>query len=138
MQKPYLKPEDLVGLHPGVLDKAAVDFFTNGRCASMALALHKLTGWEVCSFVPLECFYQDNRVPAHAVVHSPKGFLHAAGFIKLSEWTALHKLDNRDYRVCIDAFSYAEENVALVMPFARAVLKKYFPDFSPLATTNTE
>jgi hypothetical protein len=130
VQKPYLKPEDLAGLRPGVLDEAAIDVFTNGRCASMALALHKLTGWEVYSFVPLGCFYQDHRIPAHAVVDSPKGLLHAAGFITLKEWTTRHNLDSDNYRVCLDKLSYAEENLNLVMPFARAVLQKYFPGFS--------
>jgi hypothetical protein len=129
MQKSYLTPEDVAGLHPGVLDEVAVDLFTNGRCASMALALHRLTGWEACSFVPLGCFYHDNRFPAHAVVDSPKGFLHASGFITLKDWARLHNLHDDGYRVCLDNLAYAEENLDLAMPFAKAVLERYFPGF---------
>jgi len=111
--KPYLNPADMAGLTPGVLDEAAVEFFANGHCASMALALHRLTGWQIVRMRPLW---------THAVVRCQYGrLLDARGPLpELDQW-ALSDLSPA-------AMLYAEEHLDLVMPFAKAVLERHFPD----------
>ena len=124
MPKPYLAAEELAGLTPGVLDEAAVDFFANGHCASMALALHRRSGWDIVCFEVLD-------QSGHAVVHSPLGYLDARGIITVEQFAAGRELAASAVRVTFHWLTqplyYAEENLELVMPFARAVLMRFFP-----------
>jgi hypothetical protein len=111
----------MAGLTPGVLDEAAVEFFANGHCASMALALHWLTGWDVVCFdVPSQ--------QGHAMVHSPLGYLDASGIVTVEGFANGRALRSKS-EVLIhkgDSCEFAEQNLQLAMPFARALLNRYF------------
>ena len=139
MSRPYLSPEELQHLTPGVLDDAAAEFFANGHCASMALALHEITGWPLVSLdVEQECDDEDGnwqsvKVSGHGVVLSPLGFLDAKGPGALEDWARHHHLDRHsEYRVSIaHDYPYARPNLEFVFPFAEALLRKYFPDYTP-------
>src|SRR5438093_1727877 len=75
--KPYLSPGELWHIKPCALDDAAVEFFVNGHCASMALALHELTGWPMFGLKPKprkcpECGHTMEEC-SHAVVEPERG-----------------------------------------------------------------
>jgi hypothetical protein len=136
----YLSAEVMAGLTPGVLDAAAVEFFTCGRCAALALALHRITGWPL---VRLSQIVDDDWF--HIVVNSPIGYLDITGPVSFREWRGAHwpQVDDPRQRLLptflggtwkacpIEAddlnLDYAEDNLELVMPFAKAVLERYFP-----------
>jgi hypothetical protein len=125
---PYLDLDRLAGLTRGVLDYDAVEFFANGHCASMALALHALTGWPIFSNF------------GHAFVKSPGGWLDAAGLRHLRklretcreyaqwryDWDDPDREHDYCFRVTADDLHYAQDHLELVMPFAEAVLDRYF------------
>ena len=139
MSRPYLSPEEMQHLTPGVLDDAAAEFFANGHCASMALALHEITGWPLVSMDVVQESDDDDgnfriaRTGGHGVVLSPLGFLDALGPGALEGWARNHSLDRHsEYRVNLEHdYLYARQNIDLVFPFAEALLRKYFPDFTP-------
>jgi hypothetical protein len=124
-RRPYLLPQDLDHLVPGVLDEAAVNFFSNGHCASMALAIHRLTGWEIAHFRPLCGCY-----PGHAVVVPERGCYADAegpGAWFRYQSTRGDKFFTRFLQ--ISEIEYALPHLELVFPFARAVLDRYFPNW---------
>src|ERR1700722_18927887 len=127
--KPYLTAEDMnsAGLRPGVLDDAAVDFFANGHCASMALALHKLTEWPVVLLEPYPPSLLGHGYWSHSCVQSPLGLLDAHGPFTVKEWMGYQDLESGDWRSGTSDLDYAEANLELVIPLAKAVLERYFP-----------
>jgi|SRR5579884_2380163 len=127
MSRPYLSKKELQHLTPGVLDDAAAEFFANGHCASMALALHHLTGWPIYGFSPKGGLAQ--HYTHHAVVKSPFGFLDAKGLHALEAWRHARGFEHDDYRIvqlnqC--DLHYAWRNLRLVYPFAEDLLDRYF------------
>ena len=122
----YLLPEQIRHLEPGVLDNRAVHFFANGHCASMALAIHQLTGWPMVALRPSIGLRNAGYV-GHAAVRSPIGLLDATGPFSPGQWADWQGLEYDDYRCStVEDFPYARPHIELVIPFAQALLKRYF------------
>jgi hypothetical protein len=61
-------------LEPGVLDEGARVTFTNGHCHSLALAIHRLTGWAICGAdYATDDFEGYEHVPNHVFIQRPDG-----------------------------------------------------------------
>jgi len=126
-EHPYLSPEELNHLTPGVLDDAAVEFFVNGHCSSMALAIHLLTRWKLVRFIPSDCDY------AHDAIEVGRGcYLDAEGIGAWFRYQAHH-----GSFVTIRSgwpgryWSHWRilENIGLVLPWAELVLDRHVPDW---------
>ena len=61
----------------GVIDDAAITVFSQGQCHSLALAIHKLTGWRI-----IGAGGPDPNSPWHCLVYHPtrKGYIDIKGF----------------------------------------------------------
>ena len=137
----YIDVERLNTLNSNVLNDDAVDFFARGHCASMALALHILTGWPI---VGVE--WRNGR---HAVVDSPLGWFDADGPHARERWSrdsfrfrlkegfdldAPDPFEPRAYPLTVDDLLFLTgKNLDLVFPFAQALLERYFsPTTAPM------
>ena len=126
--RPYLSSNEMRHLVPGVLDSAAIDFFVNGHCASMALALHELTGWQLISLMPRYALRKAGYW-GHAAVNSSLGLLDARGLFTAEEWLRGQDLEWDDINYAkVHDLPYARKNLELVIPFATALLDKHFQE----------
>lgn len=129
--KLYLRRQDMQHLTPGVLDDAAVNFFANGRCASMALALHQLTDWPMIGLFP-KVGLLSSGYSSHGAVLSPLGLFDASGPFTAKQWADWNGLEWDDYHyIHLYDIHYARKHLEFVIPFAEALLNRYFPEGWP-------
>jgi predicted alpha/beta hydrolase len=127
----YFLPEQIAHLEPGVLDHRAVHFFASGHCASMALAIHKLTGWPLVSLSPSFGLRQAGYW-SHAAVKSPLGLFDASGPFTATQWARWQHLEWDDFRQSeLADLPDARKHLELVIPFAEALLDRYFGEGWP-------
>jgi len=80
--------EDIAINTAGHIDYNAERVFTRGQCHALALALHRLTGWELYGlYSPGE--WRRKETPGHVVVKSPDGmYIDITGDNALEGWRA--------------------------------------------------
>lgn len=102
----------------GVLDKKAEYVFTAGQCHSLALALHKLTGWEIRGFG-----VGPYNEPHHCAVYCPelKRYVDIDGDWVVPRWKDTGSLTREKIRGFATYFPACPTKA---MPFARSVLRK--------------
>jgi hypothetical protein len=107
----------------------AVRVFMEGYCYPMAWALHRLTGWPIY-VLPLISDWYDCEV-IHAVVESPEGYADVLGPGAKERW------EQKFYAEQCTPFPIEVKDIEanwhisdleMTLPFARAVLDRYFPD----------
>lgn len=119
-----------ITLTAGKIDNAAREVFMNGQCHSLALAIHKLKGWDIYGITDSDGDF------IHILVSSPKGYLDINGldahskFIK--QWGAsVNSIDNLKALKPVDILNihgYFKANPKKAESFAKAIIKKYFPE----------
>lgn len=115
----------------GRIDHKAEHAFTRGQCHALALALHRLTGWELYGLYDSDYDFECGETPAHVVVRMPNGdYLDIEGNNALENWreswpnsvpyavTEAQVLDFENIDYCAPAIDAA-------MPFAVTLFAKY-------------
>lgn len=112
----------------GVIDAEAKYAFTRGHCHSLALALHKITGWPLVGLFPEFNPY----IPTHIVVRSPRGLLDIEGLGADLEWVGRRACNAVDMteasvaRLYAEPDCYLEPEIDVAMPFAQRLLELHF------------
>lgn len=114
----------------GIIDYDAEYAFTRGQCHSLALALHRLAGWELYGFYsPHEL--GRGRTPSHTVVRSPDGeYIDINGNNALEDWrgycpAATPKAVTEAQVLGFEHIDYCTPNIEAAMPYAKALYAKY-------------
>ena len=114
----------------GIIDYDAEYAFTRGQCHSLALAMHRLTGWELYGL------YKPNELrrggtPSHTVVRSPDGeYIDIGGNTALEEWREYYP-DAKPVAVTeaqvlgFEHIDYVKPNIKAAMPYAVTLYVKY-------------
>ena len=114
----------------GIIDYDAEYAFTRGQCHSLALALHRLTGWQLYGlYKPNELRY--GRTPSHTVVRSPDGeYIDIGGNTALEDWREYYP-DAKPVAVTeaqvleFEHDDYVKPNIKAAMPYAVTLYVKY-------------
>jgi hypothetical protein len=114
----------------GIIDHEAREAFTRGQCHSLALALHRLAGWELYGlYKPSELRY--GGTPSHTVVRSPDGeYIDINGNNALEDWrgyypAATPKAVTEAQVLEFEHIDYVTPDIAAAMPFAKTLYTKY-------------
>ena len=114
----------------GTIDHEAREAFTRGQCHGLALALHRLTGWELYGlYKPSELRY--GGTPSHTVVLSPDGeYIDINGNNALEDWrgyypAATPKAVTEAQVLEFEHIDYVTPDIVAAMPFAKALYAKY-------------
>ncbi len=111
----------------GTINSNAIQAYKNGNCHSLAVALHKITGWPIYGFVDQKNSITD---PGHVVVRNPKngGYLDIQGYGAATRWRkrwgpiTIHPLTAYQAEFMLD--SYMKADCEKAMPFAAKLLEK--------------
>ena len=109
----------------GKLDRKAKVVFTRGHCHSLALAVHKLTGWQIYGLADDEGDY------IHIMVKTPKGYLDVMGLEADRRWMNLWKVEftikSIDPSMISHLDGFMRPQTKKANTFAVSLIKKYFP-----------
>jgi hypothetical protein len=106
----------------GRLNHNASVVFTRGHCHSLALALHKLTGWPIFGVG----YSWDSGEPAHCVVYCPEldDYVDIDGPSVIKRFPGV-KITGELTPLSIELFeTYFRPDQELAVPFAKTVLNK--------------
>lgn len=112
----------------GRIGKKAIDIFTNGQCHSFALAIHKLTGWDIYGLVD---YSQDDckSAPGHIVnrFRDTRDYIDIEGLGALKrrkEWYPKTKVIKLSEYSLHNLICYLPIEAEKAMPFAKNLLLK--------------
>jgi hypothetical protein len=111
----------------GIIDCDAEYAFTRGQCHALALALHRLTGWQLYGL------YKPNErgTPSHTVVRSPDGeYIDINGNNALKDWREYYpavkpKAVTEAQVLEFENDDYVKPDIKAAMPYAKALASKY-------------
>ena len=114
----------------GIIDYNAEYAFTRGQCHSLALALHRLTGWELYGLYIRDEF-ESGKTPSHTVVRTPSGeYIDIEGNTALEDWREYYP-DAKPVAVTeaqvleFEHDDYVKPNIKAAMPYAVTLYVKY-------------
>jgi hypothetical protein len=114
----------------GIIDHDAKQAFTRGQCHALALALHRLTGWQLYGlYRPHEL--RRGTTPSHTVVRTPDGeYIDINGNNALEEWRKYYheaepKAVTEAQVLAFEEDDYCKPDIKAAMPFAVTLYVKY-------------
>lgn len=132
-------PVDVEINDQGVIDEEAEKVFTRGQCHSLALALHRQTGWPIIGFIDR---YDDPEIPGHCVVYCPQldEYVDICGIGALIRWQK--RWDAKPIPLATEAVenglkAYLPIQPEVAEPFAKTVLAKLLDIHGELVIQNT-
>jgi hypothetical protein len=115
----------------GRIDHNAEYAFTRGQCHALALALHRLTGWELYGLYNSDWAFENGETPEHVVVLMPNGdYLDINGNNALENWRESWP-DSEPHAVTekqvlgFEHIDYRRPSIDAAMPFALTLWAMY-------------
>jgi hypothetical protein len=112
-------------LEAGEVNSLASTVFMNGQCHSLALAIHRLTGWPMLGLLDRE------KDIMHVIVQSPQGYFDVNG-VKPELWKHPYEVVEIRPEEVLNLEGYFKPQPRRAKSFAKTLLRQYFPDLSVL------